>query len=682
MAPWEKYGAQKAAGPWERYAPPTTGDMPEWAKSSGLTQDTYNQFKAAQQQMRTGTGAAMARGAGDLLSFGLSEKIPAAGEALRRSVQDGGSIGDNYNAALGEERALREGDQQNHYWSRKTGQAVGLGMGMKGPSANPFGKATLPARIGNAATTGALYGSVAGAAQDADSLKDRGLNALFGAGKGAAIGAAAYPLAAGAAKTWDALLNFFTSRGAAPKATNIILDQLKASGMTPREAWLKMQQLGKQGMLADVSPNMQVATGGAAVADPAARNMISQRLADRTSQGGERIGKTLDDAFGPATDPYAFKKAAQDATKATDPAYELAKDYDVDLSTFSDWLTKQVQSYNNKGPIGSKLAAVRDMITDSNGHLITNGGQVHMARRQIDAMIESARAAGEKGVAGELNKARMGLDLPLKETVPGFLEADAARAQSYRAQDAFDVGRDVLKGGPQTMTPAQVAAEVARRGGDRASEVGNMQQGMRTEIDRVLSNQRQDPALQTDRILSRDWNKEKAAALIGQDKIPGLDQGINRELTFRDTARFADPRNGSPTAAREAAARDIFGAGQQPSAPGQILGGAIGGGVVGGPQGAVMGGLAAGANTLRSRVVAAMTGKANPEVIAQAADMLTSTGAAREPVIKALEDAFARLPAKQNSVETVRRLLQSAITVGGVNVAKQIQPQPQIMGPR
>src|SRR4051794_24041591 len=95
------------------------------------------------------------------------------------------------------------------------------------------------------------------------------------------------------------------------------------------------------------------------------------------------------------------------------------------------------------------------------------------------------------------------------------------------------------------MTPAQLADLQAR---SSLPENAMRQQGVRTELDRMMSNQRLNPATQMDRATTRDWNDQKLSTMIGPKRAEQLARDLDREATFTETSNLAEPGRGSRTA--------------------------------------------------------------------------------------------------------------------------------------
>jgi hypothetical protein len=603
----------------------------------------------------------------DTLTFGGAQKLGAAGaasiDALSNMVQGKpANWSDTYNHALEQSRADQQAYEEQHPYLSRAGQAAGLATGIaRLPVASALKGGGVLANMRNAALTGAGYGALGGALQDADSVQDRLVNTGTSAAFGAGFASAVPPVARAGNKTVGAIIDFFANRGADRKATSKLVGELQAQGMTPSDIWKRMNELGPQGMLADVSPNMQMATRATGISDSGAGNTISTRLASRREDAHSRLSHDFDSVLGPYTDPYTVKQEARAVQQTTSPAYKRAKEYSVDIAPAADLVQKQAMTAGSTTPHGKTLQQIRNLLVDENGHLRSNGAQVHDAREQLDDMYNEAIRSGHNKLAGKILDIRKVVDASLKEGVPGFAEADKTYADIARQKAAFEEGRQT------DFTRKTSSAEISDKVSKASAPENEMRaMGMRNALDTSVSNANMNPGIAADRMLSRERNMDKLATVVGPDKAKPIEQAINRELTFRETSNLGELGRGSPTAGALETAGRMWGMNAKPGFAGDVMSSAAAGGVVGGPMGAVGGAALGAANYARQRLSLAMTRKASPEVIQRAADMLTATGQARDDVLRSIEATFSRLPDRLQTPKTVERLINAAISqVGG-----------------
>lgn len=148
----------------------------------------------------------------DTVTMGGMSKLNAAGggliDATVGAVQgEGFNYSDAYNKQLAQQRADQTAYQTQNPVKSMGGKAAGLALGV---GALPAAGVGLAGSVG----TGAIYGGAGGALQDANSFQERATNAAIGGGIGVGMGAAAYPLAAGASKLYGKM--FGSSKAPVP----------------------------------------------------------------------------------------------------------------------------------------------------------------------------------------------------------------------------------------------------------------------------------------------------------------------------------------------------------------------------------------------------------------------------------------------------------------------------------
>lgn len=140
----------------------------------------------------------------DMVTMGGASKLNAAGggliDASVGALQGRGwDFQGPYNQQLEQQRA----DQAAYQAESPVKSAVGKGAGVAlGITSLP----TIGRGFAGAVKTGTAYGTTGGLLQDADSIQERGTNALVGGGTGGLLGAGLYPLAAGAGRGIGKLL--------------------------------------------------------------------------------------------------------------------------------------------------------------------------------------------------------------------------------------------------------------------------------------------------------------------------------------------------------------------------------------------------------------------------------------------------------------------------------------------
>lgn len=548
------------------------------------------------------------------------------------------------------------------------GGAVGGGIAMV--PAKLFQGAGMLANTIKGAGIGAGAGAVEGFTRGEGGLQERAADVPLSSAIGGAFGATAPIVGKGIGAAWNGVASMLANRGVEAKAINTILTELQRSGATPQQAQARLQQLGPEAMLADANPGMQAAVGGTAISDPGAATVIGQRLANRRELAPQRVSRDLDQAFGPATDPHTVRQGTRQAQSAAGSEYETAlrnapripDAYKGNLRTRFSTISEGM-SQGNRQVVSAVGRELFDALDHANPQVAAR--RLLDLRKTLDAQITrdprayDALSSADKAAQRPLREIRGIVDDALKDNLPGFRQADAAYASPTRQQAAFDEGRmKVLRGGPNTMTPEELRAIQTR-----SSQQENFarQQGVRTEIDRQMSNARNNPGVTVDRVTSRDWNNQKIENMIGPQRAGQLERGLDREATFLETSNLGEVSRGSRTAPLGEAAARMWGRGQGSGVVGDTMAAAGTGYMFGGlPAAAGAGGAVVARSGLR-RLADALT-KPAEAVIRDAADKMTLTGARREAVIRALEERAAAIPKREQTQDRIQALVSALLT--------------------
>jgi len=606
----------------------------------------------------------------DFLTMGGQSKLNAAGvgliDATVGAIQGKGwDFSTPYNRELAEQRAAQEQYGQQHPVKKRVGQAAGLGVGIaRLPAISAFKGAGLLPRTGNAAITAGTYGGIGGAIQDADSISERLQNTSVGAGIGSILGSAA-PLAGRAiGASWNSVANWLSNRGIqSPAAVRKILERLQATGLSPAQAQQRLDELGPEGMLADVNPGMQVVTGATASRDPGAGALVSERLGGRMDRAPQRIAQDLDATIGPPADPYAQMQSNRAQRGSIGPQYEDALTNapaippEVRLQ-IADRLSNARYTAAERDTVIRWLRQIDDAFDAPSPE--ATAGRLQRIRQALDAEIETDQVARfgysskDKAAQGILSDIRGAVDDALKTHVPGFREADEAFAPIARQQSAYESGRRALR---DDVSVGQHRANVA---GYSAPERQMSNAGMRYDIEQKLDRPRQNPGLTIDRILGSNAAQQKLEASIGTQGAERLRRGIGREETFTETSNLADVRRNSRTAPLTQVSEEMWGRsgrGLLGDVTSSAVGGYAGGGVLGATGAAIgtigrrLGGQAAGA-----------LGSGLQRTIRETADRLTSTGAQRDKLIRQLQQMAARLPQNQRTARNIEIIATKVLT--------------------
>jgi len=615
------------------------------------------------------------RGAADTMSWGYGDEMAAGMEAV---------TGADYNQALDRQRQSASVAQRDNPWSYGGGQAAGAII----PGIVTAGAANAPrlgGRMLQGGTVAAGQGAVYGFGSGEDGFQNRGKEALKTGAISGVLGITAPIVASGVGAAWRGVSNWLANRGVDARSTAEILDMVQQSGLTPQQVQQRLDELGPEGMLADISSGMQVEAGGTARASTEAGSLINDRLAARRMGSNARTGSALDDAFGPAADPYTVRQGTRAAKGAISPEYADAIQNAPALpANIDDLMAKGLTNpsaglsmTNRKAMLG-----IMDEIDDAlaAGEPSETASRLLNLRQSLDAsIIHDGRQAvtlssADKANQDVLKQARSYIDRVLKDNIPGIAEADKKFATAARSQAAFDQGRkEVMRGGPDTMTPAELNAIRAR---SNPVENTMRQQGIRTELGRQISNQNANPANKIDRTLQRDWNTEKLASEIGRPKSARLAQALEAEHTFTETSNLGEAARGSRTNVLGSAQRR-WGTNGGTGTNADAMAAALGGTAIGGPTTGLVTGASVYVNRARQAIAQALS-KKSPDVIRATADKLTSSGPLRQKMVKALEVAAAgsqgRIAQARTVDKIIRLLMASQAPLAGREASRVLFP--------
>jgi hypothetical protein len=607
------------------------------------------------------------RGAADTMSWGYGDEMAAGMEAV---------TGGDYNQALDRQRQSADVAQQENPWSYGGGQVTGAAL----PALVTMGSSTAPTLGGNiirGGGFGSLAGGTYGFGEGEGGIGNRVQNAGVNAALGGVFGSTVPLIARGIGAGWNAVAGALANRGIPAKALSVILDMLKKSGLSPDDAAARLDELGPEAMLADLA---QVEAAGTARASTNAGKVMAGRLATRRDSGGRRVKSALDDAFGPAQDPYAVLEASRAAKSQINPAYRDAIANAPQLpQTMADDLAQELTphakglSLDNRAVMGRYMTAMEDALAADSPDLTAS--RLLDLRKSLDSQIiyggreQMMLAPADRAAQSVIKQARAHVDKVLKRFVPGIAEADARHAPLSRQQSAFDYGRrEVLKGGSDAITPAQLTNKIAALTGP---ERIMLTQGIRAELSRMLANTRSNPAVTVDRVTSRDWNRDKIRTLVGVRKTDDLEKAINRESVFTETSNLVEPSRNSRTAVLNEATKRWRPDGMSSGASGDMASAFFGGSAAGGlPAGAAA---ATGVGLRKLGRALFKSDKVDEALVAEVADYLSRSGGARN---KVLEDLLQKYGRELNQGKTakgleqiIRRMLasQSALAADNAN---------------
>lgn len=503
------------------------------------------------------------REAMDTLTMGGQSKLNAAGAGLLNAAFDwaegkGFNYFDQYNRILQEQRDNQAAYNSENPGLTKVGQAGGIMLGVaRGPT---WGRGLL-----GAAGTGAGYGFVGGALEDASSIEDRVVNAAKGAFGGAVIGSGGYGAGKVIGKGAEKVSKAFSTLNAPPltKAEQEAFDLIQKAG-GPTAVQQKLNELGPEAVLGDVLGKGGTAAGRrAANISPEARQIIEDFVSARKSGQNTRLATDVEVAsglpVGNTKNVDALKKDAYDKVRPTiNRAYQSARraGAEVDFKEFDNIITT---------PIGrTAFQQALDNVTSRAARDPSAGGNLAVldeTKRILDGWAKKGFRDGDP-MASEYAAAAEALRVRLDDLLSGdeYAVARALRQDAYKAGEAFDLGAQLA--GPRVpLGLPQSASKVAPQ------HKAKIAQGYgATTVENLLNKGATEGAYAN--MITPQGRAASRAALGVNDDI--VQKGLGRERQFNMTNR---EWTGNSTSARQLAEMAGWGIGSATAS--QLLGGDI-----------------------------------------------------------------------------------------------------------
>ena len=328
----------------------------------------------------------------------------------------------------------------------------------------------------------------------------------------------------------------------------LIADELEAANIAPGQVNQRVSAMGPAAVLGDVSPRLQARVGAVATTPGPGQDMIVEAMRARQLAAKTRMQADVQQNFGPEPVPSQVR-ASIDADRVAananyppvfaEKAMSGATPFDAmyDAKPLFDALDQQVPNF--LGETRSKIQTVRDMlINPATGELVTDPQIVLAARQELDGMIGALKdQRGSKTTIAALGDMRKMIDDDLALQVPGIKAADAIRAEVYGQTDAFDLGRNVLRGGEEPLNPADLAVKAAELIGKGPLRLS---QGTLSKVYELIG------TAGNDRVALRNllkgegsWNREKLVTVFGKEKTDKLIDLLDNEANMAITENMA-----------------------------------------------------------------------------------------------------------------------------------------------
>ncbi|TIT69115.1 MAG: hypothetical protein E5W90_02100 [Mesorhizobium sp.] len=530
------------------------------------------------------------------------------------------------------------------------------------PAAFGIGAETNLGKYGLSALSGAAINSADSAVRSGGDLGETIRGGAIGGGLGLVAPAIAPLIGRGVKAIADKVQISAVARalGLDKSAVKVLADAARQDAIVPGA----LPNLGNDGMLMDLGPNMRHTAGAIAATPGEGKAIVRGAIGARDADANWRIRTGLNDTLGEAPTPSSIIDRATQNQQRLAPEYrEALRDAGpVDTLPIARYLETEAQTL--RGEPQRAVQRVRAMLDHqptpadiararANGEpppgtsLVTDAAELLNTRHAIDDMLETTQGTN---AGNALQTARQAVDDELRASVPGIKEVDAKYAELARQKDAVQRGQTVLASGREAPRPNELAAEVRQGALPQGLQIGpsavplRLREGARAEIERIVGTKANDRVALQEVIKGEgDWNRARLSTLWGKEKTDQVLDLLDRERLFADTSNIVT-RN-SETAARVAAREAI-----DPGSSSRF--GVREGFIAGGARGAAR---AAGTRAVES-VIDALSNGGNEKAVADMARALT--GRSRQsPVLDALMKVGRGSPLLQSKVDRVARAL-------------------------
>lgn len=426
--------------------------------------DKPPQSKKQKEKRELPFSESLVRGAADVITFGLADRIAAGLGAL---TGIGGTRGD-YAANLAAQREATAAAREANPKTYIAGQLAG---GFAVPGRAAMQAATLPGRIGRGAAVGALQGGAygAGSSEDLTNLPEVARDAATGAAIGGILGGAATPaieiLGRGAGRAISGARGIVNPKGeAARRVAGALAEDARVSGVPLRaESLARMQRAGQPAVIGDIGGETTAALArSAADTSTAARQVLEETVQPRFNEQSARVSEFLG-GLGAGNTTQTLELLQAKARAANKPLYERAfKEGEsgiwhdglakiMDAPVVADAVKGAIKTGANRAVAEGFRPQKAPFEIDAAGMLTPklnpDGSRARptlqfwdSVKRNLDDKIGSLLRSGEKSAASDAQNLRSQLVGYLDSASPSYASARGTAAKFFGAEDALEAG--------------------------------------------------------------------------------------------------------------------------------------------------------------------------------------------------------------------------------------------------
>ena len=419
----------------------------EWEDVSAPSAPAQQEATIPSPGLFKGATASMLQG----FTFGIAEEVGAAGTATGAALKNWvtgkpANWVKEYERAVAGERASLEAFEKEYPAVALGTEAFGGIASLPGIGAKFITKGkSAGARLARSVPIGGVTGGVYGAGRTAGGVEERAKGAAFGAGTGAVVGPVFQAGAAAIAKTITFAARAIPDSAKAQAAMKVA-ETLRRGGITIEQAKTKLQKLGAEGILADITKGTRDLAGAAARIPGKTRDIASRVLNQRQKRQHQRIMEHTRKALGVKGGYFKQTTDLMDArATAAGPVYEKA--YKANPSMMTLEISRILET-----PAGNK--ALRTAATKMRNDRSRLGGQ---DKELTAAARDAARWGKIKPVKGGVTK---GLSLRTLDYVKRSLDDQIAVLSKAGRRDDARIIRNMKNNLLQEMDAADVTKTV------------------------------------------------------------------------------------------------------------------------------------------------------------------------------------------------------------------------------
>ena len=573
--------------------------------------------------------------------------------------------------------------------------AGGIASAPVAPIAHVFRGATMLPQVANATLTGMGYGALYGAGQG------EGSDRLWEAGKGMTIGGAmapaAVPIAHGVSSGITSLANRMTPRPAALQgyergAIDRVARAVTDDELAPHYAQ-RVSELGPEGMLADMGPNLQAQTSAIANTPGGGMTRVTRALQDRRDGAADRIRTDVDQALGPAANiPETIHATQQHYRQVASPhrqqfqhspvPFTPALEDTLGILTHEPRVLAVAARYAAIDPAAGPRQFFARQLPNGQYEItrVPNATEWDYVKRALDGLAQRPDLNDQRIYGALAARVRTQVDEAISPGAPqdsAWARARALESEDFQMRDSVAAGRNAFN---QSLTPDQMRAEMygvgqPPVGGMSAAQVDGYRLGARDQVRTIMGNAAtshgENAAAAARSKLGSDYAREKLDLVAGPQAASQLTRRLDAETVFDQTRQ--NVLQNSRTALRQSAQQEFPG----PTSKADMarnVGQRSGAGMV----------LEGGARLLNALTNGAINER-RIRIARDAAEMLIAQGQTRDNVANAL---FAVSQHQQFSIAARRAIARLAMQVAEGTRQKTIeafgphtQPLPMLPPP-